>query len=110
MPSDATGPIEYVRVLSHEDRLRVRYFHRRGVPVSITAQLECLIDGRWLAVRRYDTHMGLHVHTAPWDAAQDRRVRIDGVGSKDALTTAIRDLTDNWDAYRAACEAAGGGD
>jgi len=110
MPTDATGPHEYVEVLTGLDRLRVRHMRRRGTPVEIMAQLECFIDGRWRAVRRYDTHMGLHVHTAPWDDALDRRVRIQGGNLKSALTAAIADLRDNRDSYRAACEAAQGSD
>lgn len=106
MPSDATGPHEYIEALTDVDRLRVRHRRRRGVPIEVMAQLECRIGGRWLAVRRYDTHMGLHVHTAPWDAELDRRVRIGGAGLADALTAAIADLRTNWEAYRAACEAA----
>ena len=105
MPSDATGPIEYLRMLSDRDRVRVRYSHRRGVPDEIMAQLECWIDGRWRPVRRYDTHMGLHVHTAPWDAELDRLVQIGDLDLKSALTLAIADMRANWEAYRAACEA-----
>ncbi len=110
MPSDATGPIEYLASFTDADRLRVRYSHRRGVPVEFTVQLECLIGGTWLAARRYDTHTGLHLHTAPWDRAVDRRVPWRGMGSKEAMTMAIRDITANWERYRAACEAARGGE
>jgi hypothetical protein len=106
VPEDATGPIEYVAPLTSDDRLRVRYRHRRGVPIDILVQLECLIGGVWLPVRRYDTHHGLHVHTAPWDDKLDRRVPMPNVPLKDALNLAIDDIKVNRERYRAACKRA----
>lgn len=46
MPDDVTGPIEYAYLINAVDRLRVRYWHRRGVVTAFTVQLECDIDGR----------------------------------------------------------------
>lgn len=92
-------------LLTAEDRLRVRFAHEHGIPVEIMVQLECLIDGTWHPARRYDTHIVLHVHTAPWDVARDDRIPIVGVGLKDALDEAIDDIKSNRDRYRDACIA-----
>ncbi|MFN8637162.1 MAG: hypothetical protein U0893_25215 [Chloroflexota bacterium] len=91
--------------MTAEDRLRVRFAHQQGAPVEIMVQLECLIDGRWYSARRYDTHIALHIHSAPWDETQNRRVPIVGIGLKEALDLAIDDIKVNRDRYRDACVA-----
>jgi hypothetical protein len=101
-PEHARGR-EFVALLTAEDRLRVRFVHEHGVPVEIMVQLECLIDGRWYPARRYDTHVALHIHSAPWDDALDRRIPVVGVGLKEALDRAIDDIKTHRDRYRDAC-------
>lgn len=103
---DDSAAYEYVHALTHQDRLRVEYSHRRGVVVSVMVQLECLIGGTWRPARRYDTHLGLHIHTAPWGPETDRKIPMGYIGLSDALNLAIDDIKRNWERYRAACAGA----
>jgi len=89
--------------LSHQDRVRVQYSHSRGVLTDLMVQLECLVSGEWRPARRYDTHLGLHVHTAPWDPEADRKISLVALGLEDAFNQALDDLKGNWESYRAAC-------
>ena len=111
MPDDAAGPIEYFVPFTDRDRMRVRYFHRRGVPTDVMVNLECQIGGRWVSVRRYDSHVHYHVHMYPWDESRDHRLAVPpGPGGlAGALTEAIRDIKANWEQYRAEAEAELGG-
>ncbi len=64
MPESVTGPTGWEAGFTDVERLRVEYWHRGGTLIRITVQLECEIEGRWVAVRRYDTHdMVVHLHT-----------------------------------------------
>jgi hypothetical protein len=42
---------ERVTLLSHEDRLRVRFTLQHGEPVEIMVQLESWVGGSWVPVR-----------------------------------------------------------
>jgi hypothetical protein len=74
IPRGTATSHEYPVDFTPADRMRVRYSHVRGTLIDIMVNLECEIAGRWVSVRRYDCHMGYHVHTAPWDESLDRRV------------------------------------
>src|SRR5215212_8291989 len=100
VPDDPSGPFEYVAVLTDVDRLRVRYYHRGGIPTDLLVQLECEIDGRWVAARRYDTHMSLHVHTAPWDETADSRMPVRVSGLKVGFNLAVDERKSNRHRYR----------
>ena len=92
--------------LTNQDRLRVRFTLQGGEPVEVMVQLECVIDGKWVPCRRYDSAHGVfHVHHAPWDRDQDRRQRVSVADLQHALSLAITDLRANWTRYRGALEA-----
>jgi len=101
---------DFFITLSTYDRIRVRITVQYGEPVEIMVQLESFIMDRWREVRRYDTAHGyLHVHSAPWDDAQDRRMRVQHAGLRSALTTAIDEIKTHWPRYRQECETGLGG-
>ena len=87
--------------------MRVRYFHRHGVPTDVMVNLEREIGEHWVSVRRYDSHVHYHVHMYPWDESRDRRLAMPpGPGGlASALTEAIGDIKSNWERYRAEAEA-----
>ena len=72
----------------------------------MTVQLECKVDGAWIPAKRYDTSHGseLHVHTAPWDKAIDRKVPVPHGGLNHAMNQAITDLVDGYERYREVAE------
>ena len=106
MTHPPSRPREYVAYLTDTDRMRVRYFHQRGVLTDIMVSLECQIGGHWVPARRYDTHVSYHVHMFPWVEARDRRIPVPTGGSlNNALNAAIDDIKANWERLRAACEA-----
>jgi len=92
--------VEFRRLLNTENALRVRFELEQGQVVEFVVQLECLFDGRWAAVVRYDTVHGFahcdRLH--PYEPATKTRMQLASYNK--ALTFAIDDLTLNWQAYR----------
>ena len=93
---------EFLDYITDHDRIRVRFTTERGVPERIMVQLECEVDGRWRAARRYDNaHGDVHVHATPWDPARDRRPRVAVGDLRHAVRVLTAELVANWQMIRA---------
>ena len=96
---------EFVDYITDRDRIRVIFTLDRGVPEQIVVQLECEIQGRWRAARRYDNRHGyVHLHVKPWDEANDRTTRMAVGDLRHAIVVLIDDLMLNWQTVRARLE------
>jgi hypothetical protein len=92
--------VEFRRLLDHHTALRVRFELVQGKVLKFVVQLECLIEGVWTAVIRYDTaHDFAHCDVLhPYETTL--KTRMSTQDYNEALTFAIDDLTQNWTAYR----------
>lgn len=92
--------VEFRRLLSEENALRVRFNLEQGQVIEFVVQLECLFEGRWMPVARYDTaHDFAHrdlLH--PYRPAT--KTKLETRDYNESLTFAIDDLTINWKLYR----------
>lgn len=92
--------VEFRRLLNGENALRVRFELEQGQVVQFVVQLECLLDGKWAAVVRYDTAHGFahcdRLH--PYEPATKTRMQTSDYNQ--VLTVAIGDLSANWQRYR----------
>jgi hypothetical protein len=92
---------EFVDYITDRDRIRVKFTLERGVPKTITVQLECEVGGRWWQTRRYDNFHGyVHVHTKPWDPTNDRTYPAPVGDIRHAITVVINDVLGSWQAVR----------
>ncbi|NJL59611.1 MAG: hypothetical protein HC887_08180 [Desulfobacteraceae bacterium] len=64
---------------------------------DLVVQFECRFEGEWVALVRYDTAHGFAHCDTYRDAIKTVMTTQD---YNDALTFAIRDLTENWRKYR----------
>jgi hypothetical protein len=92
--------VEFRRLLSGEDALRVRFDLEQGKVTKFVVQLECLFADRWTAVIRYDTAHGFahcdRLH--PYELTT--KFRIETSNYNEALTFAVDDLSFHWKDYR----------
>ena len=92
--------VEFRRLLSDDNALRVRFELERGRVLKFVVQLECYLDGKWVPVVRYDTAHGFahcdRLH--PYEATA--KTKMNTQDYNEALTFAIQDLVDNWSDYR----------
>ncbi len=96
----AVRTVEFRNHLNEDNALRVRFTLAHGNISHFAVQLECLFDGKWEPVIRYDTSHGFahcdRLH--PWE--KDLKTRMLTQNYNDALTFAINDLTIHWQKYR----------
>ena len=92
--------VEFRRLLNESNALRVWFELGQGQVVQFVVQLECCFAGEWIPVVRYDTaHNFAHCDRLhPYEPT--RKTRLVTRDYNEALTSAIRDLTDNWRKYR----------
>jgi DNA-directed RNA polymerase subunit L len=92
--------VEFRRLLSDDNALRVRFELERGQVIQFVVQLECCLTDEWIPVIRYDTaHNFAHCDRLhPYEPTL--KTRLVTRDHNEALTFAIRDLTNNWDKYR----------
>ena len=96
-----------MRIVSFEHNLasgviaRVRFKKGRGRILSFVVQLECLIEGRWYPIVRYDTAHGYaHRDVLKPDGKKEKQsVPVQDFNA--ALTYAQRDIKDHWRRYLA---------
>jgi hypothetical protein len=91
--------IEYERQLDTDARLRVQHRLSHGRVVEFVIQLEVYAKERWTPTVRYDTaHRFAHrdfYHPSGRVTKTDLKMSME-----EALSFALQDLRDNWEAYR----------
>lgn len=82
------------------DRIRVRFVKKAGEIVDLVIQYEALINGKWIAIVRYDcAHGFFHRDILHPNGDKEKKV-IDAPDLKYAFTFARQDLEDKWEWYK----------
>lgn len=92
--------VEFRRLLSDDNALRVRFELEDGRVSKFVVQLECFLDTHWTPVVRYDTaHDFAHCDRLhPYEPATKTQMQTQNYNK--ALTLALTDLAENWEEYR----------
>jgi len=91
--------IKYLDKYSNE-RIRMRITIEDGKVVDIVVQYETLIEGKWVAIVRYDCANGfLHRDVISPNGDKDKQV-IEFDKLEMALTYAEQDFKDRWEFYK----------
>ena len=101
------GKKDYVKSLGRRNRLRISFVTERGKVAFIDViQYEAEIEGKWLALVRYDmAHGYLHRDIMHPDGSREK-LRVPIVDLKQALSDAIEELERQWRFYRRVYEEA----
>ncbi|RIK24381.1 MAG: hypothetical protein DCC52_12540 [Chloroflexi bacterium] len=92
--------VEFRRAFDDENAARVRFELDRNRVIEFVVQLECLFDGEWTPVVRYDTAHGFAYRDLlhPSRAAEKQEIQVKDFNA--GLTFALQDLATNWKKYR----------
>jgi len=97
-------PPDWMNYLDHENRLRVRVSMNRRSGIEVfTVQLECLIDGRWQPVVRYDSaHGQAHIDLIDPKGVEYEKIWLGYFAPYNAaFTRAIDELKETYQDHRA---------
>lgn len=93
--------LNYVVMLTPEDRYRHRHVRLKGLVLHFTIQYETILDGKWLPVVRYDTEHGF-AHRDCYDkTGKKQKTPLFTKDYNEALTFAEYDIKSNWKMYKA---------
>lgn len=82
------------------DRIRVRFVKKVGEIVDLVIQYEALVNGKWIAIVRYDcAHGFFHRDILHPNGDKEKKV-IEAPDLKYAFTFARQDLEDKWEWYK----------
>lgn len=94
--------IEFVVMLTSEDRYRHSHIRFKGNVLSFTVQYETKFEGKWLPVVRYDTEHG-YAHRDLLDMKGNKqKTPMFTKDYNEALTFAEFDIKSNWLLYKQA--------
>jgi hypothetical protein len=83
-----------------EDRIRFKFVVDNGKVVDIVVQYECLSEGKWREVVRYDFAHGFFHRDLISPKGEKEKKRIDIDNLKLATIYAEEDLKDRWEWYK----------
>ena len=92
--------VEFRRLLDDKNVVRVSFTVERNQVLRFVVQLECRFNGEWEPVVLYDTAHGFAHRDVLHPAGKTDKTEMAVRDYNEALTFAIRDLTDNWASYR----------
>lgn len=92
--------VEFRRLLDDKNAARVSFELERDQVLKFTVQLECNYDGEWVPVVRYDTFHGFAHRDVLHPFDESTKTEMPVRDHNEGLTFAIRDLSENWEAYR----------
>lgn len=88
------------------DRLRIHFITKDGeVESIIVVQYEAFIDGQWRPVVRFDEAHGFFHRDIILPGTEQQKTALSGHDKGLALTEAITEIKQQWQAYRKAYEA-----
>ena len=92
--------IEFIVMLTPEDRYRHRHARFKGDIISFVVQYETKLLGKWFSVVRYDTEHGF-AHRDLFDRkGSKKKTPIFVKDYNEALTFAEYDIKSNWKIYK----------
>ncbi len=96
------GKKEFTKRLDEigENRIRYKIVTQRGRIVDVVAQYETLIDGKWVAVVRYDCAHGFFHRDVLSLEGEKRKDVITIQDLENSLLFAEQDLKDRWEMYK----------
>lgn len=93
--------VEFVVMLTSEDRYRHRHRRIKNTVVDFSLQYETKSGERWLAVVRYDTSHGF-AHRDLFDRrGREKKTPVFARNLNEALVFADYDIKSNWRMYKA---------
>lgn len=96
--------VDFRRLFDEENAARVRFVLERDMVIEFVVQLECAFGGDWLPTVRYDTAHGFAHRDMLHPFNPTLKTEMPVKDFNEGLTFAIRDLTANWEKYRARYE------
>ncbi len=87
--------VEFRRLLSEDNALRVRFKLEHGQVIEFVVQLECLFGSQWAAVVRYDTAHDFAHRDLLHPYKPTTKTRLGMQDYNESLTLAINDLMTN---------------
>ena len=86
--------------LHFKDRIRVHFLKDKGEILDLVIQYEAIINGKWVAIVRYDcAHGFFHRDLLHPNGDKEKKV-IEAPDLKYAFTFARQDLEDRWEWYK----------
>ena len=91
--------VSFEHNLSSGVLIRVRIAKEKGRILSFVTQLECLVEGKWCPIVRYDTAHGFAHRDILRPTGVQEKQRIPTTDLNEALTYAQRDIKEHWRDY-----------
>lgn len=92
--------VEFRRLFDDKNAARVQFDLERNQVLRFVVQLECLFNGEWWPVVRYDTVHGFAHRDILHPSGETDKTEMLIRDYDEALTFAIKDLAQNWARYR----------
>lgn len=92
--------IEYMYLLTLEDRKRHLHRVEKGQILGFMVQYEAFIQGKWIPIVRYDTAHGFAHKDVFKPDGKVKKIFLGVLDWADALTFADRDIDENWEKYK----------
>ncbi|MBI3361943.1 MAG: hypothetical protein HY023_12635 [Chloroflexi bacterium] len=89
---------------SENDRYRFECRTAKGRVVLFSIQYEAKIQGKWVAIIRFDTAHGFPHQDTMHPGKSETKTRFPGLTNSQVLTLGQNDIKENWRKYRTAYE------
>ena len=96
------GKKEFLKYLDKygNERLRIRINTENGKVVDLVVQYESFINGKWIALVRYDCDHGFFHRDVMFPNGNKEKQVIEFDNLETALTYAEQDMKDRWEFYK----------
>ena len=85
---------------SRTEKLRIKIRTEKGKVKDIVVQYESFIEGKWIAILRYDCAHGFFHRDVLFQKGEKEKQSISIVTLEDALNYAEQDIKDWWEFYK----------
>ena len=92
--------VEYIRILTLEDQIRVSFTTDKRRVAKFIIQFESFIKGKWTPIIRYDTAHGFAHCDEIFPDGTTKKMGLGITNWGQALNFAINDLNQNWQKYK----------
>lgn len=92
--------VEFRNLFDDKNAARVWFEVKRNKVFKFLVQLECLFNGEWSPVVRYDTAHNFAHCDVLHPSGKTKKTEMAIQDYNEALTFAIKDLSENWEIYR----------
>ena len=92
---------DFIRQLTHEDRVRCRIEIRRGKIADFIVQYEISLAGDWRVVVRFDTFHGILHKDLQYPDGTSQKQWLADTNFDEGLNFSYNHIQENWEIYRA---------